>query len=241
MLILGLDTATATASVALIRGKGLLAEEILNIPQKTHSKKLLPVLARLLTGAGVQIEDVDAFAVSAGPGSFTGLRIGLGTGKGFAHALSKPLITVPTLDALAYNYYFPGAIICPLLDAKQGLLYTALYRGEASGPRRETDYLALPPQGVVEYLSPGEEPVILLGDGIGLLGKAVWAQLGERAFVVPAASCLPRASSVAFLGQRALGENPQGDPLTVEPLYVRKSAAELNLKKRRLAGGARKF
>ncbi len=237
MLILGLDTATATASVALVKGKELLGEEILNIPQKTHSQKLLPVLARLLKGAGVQVEDVDAFAVSAGPGSFTGLRIGLATGKGFAQALSKPLSTVPTLDALAYNYYFPGALICPLLDARQGLLYTALYRGERNGPRRQTDYMALPPEELADFFLVGEKPVILLGDGIELLGKAILSKLGERAFIVPAASRLPRASSVAFLGLEALAENPLGDPITVEPLYVRKSAAEINLEKRRAREG----
>lgn len=233
MLILGLDTATTTASVALVEGEELVAEGILNIPLKTHSQKLLPVLARLLRGAGLEMEDVDAFAVSAGPGSFTGLRIGLATGKGFAQALSKPLITVPTLDALAYNYYFPGALICPLLDAKQGLLYTALYRGEAAGPQRQTDYLALPAAKVAQHLLAQEGLVILLGDGIELLGKGILAQLGKRAFVVPAASRLPRASSVAFLGLQALEDNPRGDPLAVEPLYVRRSAAELNLEKRR--------
>ena len=107
MLILAVDTATTVASVALVKGEQLVAEEVLNIPQKTHSERLLPVLARVLAGAGVEIEEVDGIAVSAGPGSFTGLRIGLGTGKGLAQALNKPLVTVPTLDALAYNYFFP--------------------------------------------------------------------------------------------------------------------------------------
>ncbi|HHY36805.1 MAG TPA: tRNA (adenosine(37)-N6)-threonylcarbamoyltransferase complex dimerization subunit type 1 TsaB [Firmicutes bacterium] len=236
MLILAVDTATTVASVALVEGERLVAEEVLNIPQRTHSERLLPVMARVLAGAGVEIEEVDGIAVSAGPGSFTGLRIGLGTGKGLAQALDKPLVTVPTLDALAYNYFFPGALVCPLLDAKQGYIYTALYRGEEAGLERLTDYLALTPAELTGLLAGREEPVIFSGDAIGLCGEAV-AKTGARAFLVPAASRLPRASSVAFLGRRALEENPGGVPLTVEPLYVRKSAAEINLEKKESDSG----
>ncbi|HHW91663.1 MAG TPA: tRNA (adenosine(37)-N6)-threonylcarbamoyltransferase complex dimerization subunit type 1 TsaB [Firmicutes bacterium] len=232
MLILAVDTATTVASVALVEGERLVAEEVLNIPQKTHSERLLPVLVRILAGTGVEIEQVDGIAVSAGPGSFTGLRIGLGTGKGLAQALNKPLVTVPTLDALAYNYYFPETLVCPLLDAKQGYIYTALYWGGKAGLERLTDYLALTPEELTGYLEGRDEPVIFLGDGIDLCGAAV-SKLQGRAFLVPEASRLPRASSVAFLGRQALAENPGGVPLTAQPLYVRKSAAEINLEKKR--------
>lgn len=232
MLILAVDTATTVASVALVKGEQLVAEEVLNIPQKTHSERLLPVLARVLAGAGVEIEEVDGIAVSAGPGSFTGLRIGLGTGKGLAQALNKPLVTVPTLDALAYNYFFPNALVCPLLDAKQGYIYTALYRGGKRGLERLTNYLALTPGELAAFIEGGEEPVIFLGDALDLCREAV-AQAGERAFFAPAASRMPRASSVAFLGRQALAEKPGGVPLTAEPLYIRKSAAEINLEKKK--------
>ena len=210
MLILGLDTATATASVALIRGKGLLAEEILNIPQKTHSKKLLPVLARLLTGAGVQIEDVDAFAVSAGPGSLPGCALAWVRERALPMPCPNPSSPFPPWMPWPIVLFSRGHHLPPFGCQTGASLYCPLPRG--LGPRRETDYLACPAR-VVEYLSPGEEPVILLGDGIGLLGKAVWAQLGERAFVVPAASCLPRASSVAFWARGPWGKIPRGIPL----------------------------
>ena len=234
MLILAFDTATTVASVALVEGERLVAEEVLNIPQKTHSERLLPVLVRILAGTGVEIEQVDGLAVSAGPGSFTGLRIGLGRqrlGPGF----KQTLVTVPTLDALAYNYHFPNALVCPLLDAKQGYIYTALYRGGKRGLERLTDYLALTPEELTGYLEGRDEPVIFLGDGIDLCGAAV-SKLQGRAFLVPEASRLPRASSVAFLGRQALAENP-GVPLPPAPLCAQIGGRDQSGKKEPNSGG----
>ncbi|MGI6575517.1 MAG: tRNA (adenosine(37)-N6)-threonylcarbamoyltransferase complex dimerization subunit type 1 TsaB [bacterium] len=235
MLVLAIDTATAVASVALVAEGQPVAEENLHIPQKTHSERLLPALDWVLAGAGFDIAAVNAFAVSMGPGSFTGLRIGLGTARGLAHALDKPLVTIPTLDALAYNYFFPGAVICPLLDAKQGYVYTAFYRGGNEGVELVTDYLALTPAEIAQYLAKEEGQVVLLGDGIGLCQEAISLH-GISFFLAPPASRMPRAASVGILATERLRAGKQDDIFTAKPLYVRKSAAEINLQKKRQQG-----
>jgi tRNA threonylcarbamoyladenosine biosynthesis protein TsaB len=140
----------------------------------------------------------------------------LGTGKGLAQALNKPLVTVPTLDALAYNYYFPETLVCPLLDAKQGYIYTALYWGGKAGLERLTDYLALTPEELTGYLEGRDEPVIFLGDGIDLCGAAV-SKLQGRAFLVPEASRLPGLPVWPFWAGKPWRKIPGEFPLPHSP------------------------
>ena len=129
MRILGIESSSLVASVAIVEDGVTMAEYTANF-KKTHSQTLLPMIASMTELLGIELSTVDAIAVSGGPGSFTGLRIGSATAKGLGLALNKPLIHVPTLDATAYNLYGAGALICPIMDARRNQVYTGIYRFE---------------------------------------------------------------------------------------------------------------
>ena len=126
MKILGIDSSGIVASAALIDEERLIAEYTVN-NKKTHSETLLPMIASLLEASGTDINDVDAIAIAAGPGSFTGLRIGAATAKGLAMAIDKPVIPVPTCEGLAYNLYGNSGLVCPVMDARRNQVYTGIY------------------------------------------------------------------------------------------------------------------
>jgi tRNA threonylcarbamoyladenosine biosynthesis protein TsaB len=226
MKLLGVESATLSGGVALLDGDRLLGEITLNIAL-THSERLMSAVDRLLADCGLAPADLDGLAVSVGPGSFTGLRVGIATVKALAMALDLPIAAVPTLDALASRLPFADAPVCPILDARKGEVYLSLYRWRDGGMAREWDYLALPPELAAARL---DAPVILLGDGIEACRP--WLdRLGADARVAPAAQRMPSAASVAVLGRAALsaGEGVGADSLA--PLYLRPSEAELKARR----------
>src|SRR5262250_2332144 len=158
MKLLAVESATLSGGAALLDGDRLLGEITLNIAI-THSERLLAAVDRLLGDCGMAPADLEGLAVSVGPGSFTGLRVGLATVKGLAMAPDLPVAPVPTLDALAARLPFADAPVCPILDARKGEVYLSLYRWDGAAMSREWDYLALPPRAAAERLEP---PVILL-------------------------------------------------------------------------------
>ena len=127
MKILGIDSSGIVASVAVVENDNLIAEYTVNY-KKTHSQTLLPMLDEIAKMTELDLNTVDAIAVAAGPGSFTGLRIGSATAKGLGLALKKPLVGVPTVEALAYNLYDTAGLICPIMDARRSQVYTGIYR-----------------------------------------------------------------------------------------------------------------
>ena len=227
MKLLGVESATLSGGVALLDGDRLLGEITLNIAI-THSERLMSAVDRLLIDCGLAPADLDGLAVSVGPGSFTGLRVGIATVKALAMALDLPVAAVPTLDALASRLPFADAPVCPILDARKSEVYLSLYRWRDGGMAREWDYLALPPELAAARL---DAPVILLGDGIEACRP--WLdRLGAEARVAPAAQRMPSAASVAVLGRAALsaGEGVGADSLA--PLYLRPPEAELKARRR---------
>ncbi len=126
MIILGIESSSLVASVALVADGAVLAEYTVNF-KKTHSQTLLPMIDQMVQMLELDLGLVDAIAVSGGPGSFTGLRIGSATAKGLGLALDKPLIHVPTLDAMAYNLFGAASLLCPMMDARRNQVYTGLY------------------------------------------------------------------------------------------------------------------
>jgi len=224
MKILAIDTSTRVGSIAVVEGTSLKAQQILNI-SATHNQRLLPGIERLLSDAGWSLDDLDGFAVSLGPGSFTGLRIGLSIVKGLAWATGKPLAGVPTLDALATNVSFAPYSICPILDARKGEIYTALYRqGEEGIPQRLTSYMAIKPEELVAIIS---ETTVIIGDGLWSYGDYLKRELGNRLVVPPPHLSVIHASSVAWLGWHKLRSGEYEDVSSCTPLYVRPSEAEL--------------
>ena len=163
MRILGIESSSLVASVAIVEDDITMAEFTADF-KKTHSQTLLPMIDDMVKLLGIELSTVDAIAVSGGPGSFTGLRIGSATAKGLGLALDKPLIHVPTLDAMAYNLYGAGALICPIMDARRNQVYTGVYRfREEFEILREQD--AMDMGEILEVLNGLGEPVIFLGDG----------------------------------------------------------------------------
>jgi len=222
MKLLAVESATLSGGVALLDDDRLLGEITLNIAI-THSERLMSAVDRLLADCGLAPADLGGLAVSVGPGSFTGLRVGLATVKALAMALDLPVAPVPTLDALAARLPFADAPVCPILDARKGEVYLSLYRWRGDSMAREWDYLALAPEAAAARLEP---PVILLGDGVEACRP--WLdRLGAGARVAPAAQRLPSAAAVAGLGLAVLAGGGGVSAEALAPLYLRPSEAEL--------------
>lgn len=222
MRILAIETATLTGGAALLDGDRVVAEVTLSVALQ-HSERLLASVDRLLGDCEWTVAALDGIAVSIGPGSFTGLRVGLATAKGLALASGLPIVPVPTLDALAAGLPFADAPVCPLLDARKGEVYVCLYRWAGGRMERLWDYLALPPAEAVRRLTP---PVIVLGDGVEPCRPHL-AALGEGVREAPPARRLPSAAMVGQLARDLLVAGHMVDADALVPLYLRPSEAEL--------------
>ncbi|MEW6663139.1 MAG: tRNA (adenosine(37)-N6)-threonylcarbamoyltransferase complex dimerization subunit type 1 TsaB [Bacillota bacterium] len=226
MRVLAIDSATNVAGVAVAEDNRLIAEFFFNT-NKTHSQRLLPMVAKILQETALELGDMDGLAVTIGPGSFTGLRIGLATVKGLALTSGLPLVGVPTLDALAWNGIGGSGLICPVLNARRQEVYTCLYRAAGGGIERLSSYMAVSPQVLGDILAAQEEPVLLMGDGVDVCRKILLDRLGSRLYVAHAAALLPRAAHAAFLGLERLAKGDTDSLHSLSPLYIRQSEAEL--------------
>lgn len=227
MKILGLETSAAAASAAVLDDGCLRAEWFVN-HGLTHSQTLMPMLEGMMKSIESSPNEMDVFAVSCGPGSFTGLRIGIVTAKGMAYACGKKLIGIPTLDVLANNLPYANGLICPIMDARNNQVYTALYRWpeEASGPDRLTEYEGIDIGEWADRLLEKENKIIFLGDGVKLHRSMLKQKLGDRYLEAPAFQLLPRASSVAQLAWRKAVKGEYDNYFDFAPFYLRKSQAE---------------
>lgn len=216
MRLLAVETSTLAGGVALLEADRVRGEYLLDVTA-THSERLMPAIDRLLADAGWLPGDVQGLAVAVGPGSFTGLRIGLSTVKGLALALDIPVAAVPTLDAMAAALPFAALPICPVLDARKGEVYCSLYRWEGGAARREWDYLALAPAELAARL---REPVIVLGDGAHLVPS-------PHARLAPPHRRVPSPAAVGVLGRARLDAGERVPAEALVPIYLRPSEAEL--------------
>jgi tRNA threonylcarbamoyladenosine biosynthesis protein TsaB len=226
MKILALESATRAGGAALMDGDRLVGETTLSIAL-THSERMMAVVDRLLVDCGWSPKDLEGLAVSVGPGSFTGLRVGIATIKGLAFALGLPVAPVPTLDALAATLPFAVAPVCALLDARKGEVYCSLYRWQGTTMQREWDYLALSPDAAAARLNG---PVIVLGDGVAACRPHL-ARLGAGVMEAPPARRLPSPGMVAQLGHAVLAAGKGLDAGAIAPLYLRPSEAELKARR----------
>ena len=229
MLVLAIDTATLAGSAALYQD-GLLASCFLHT-KKTHSERLLPMIDFLLQSIDLALKDIDLITVVNGPGSFTGIRIGVTTAKTLAQMLHKPLAAVNTLEVLAANIASEKDLICPVLDARKKEVYTACYKRDEHGELLELlPPAALPVQKLLEFLQDRDEDIWFVGDGLGVYGEELGAALGGRFKTAPDHLKLPNAAAAAELGLKTWHKGLQQD--TVEPLYLRRSEAELAWEKK---------
>lgn len=224
MRILGIESSSLVASAAVVENEVTLAEYTVNY-KKTHSQTLLPMIDEMMRLLDMEPSAVDAIAVSGGPGSFTGLRIGSATAKGLGLALKKPLIHVPTLDAMAYGLFGASGLICPMMDARRQQVYTGIYRFEE---RFEIvmEQSALAVADLAERLNALGERVIFLGDGVPVYEKQLAETLTVPYCFAPAHVNRQRAASVAALGAMYFAEGKTETAAEHKPDYLRKSQAE---------------
>lgn len=218
MNILALDTSAVTASAAVMRD-GVIAGSVSFTNGLTHSQTIMPMVDYCLKGASVTADEIDLFAVSSGPGSFTGLRIGVGTVKGMAYACGKPCAGVSTLKALAFNIAPTDAVVVPIMDARRSQVYCAAYRYLGS----ELSELYPPSaMGIDELCGSLKEKAVFVGDGVRAYRDRIYEIMGAKAIFAPPQLCLQNAGSVCFA---ALSEESV-PPEKLEVVYLRKPQAE---------------
>ena len=225
MNILAIDASALAGSVAYFK-EGKLVGEYYICHKLTHSETIMPMLEHLKNLIGMDLEIIDAIAVTSGPGSFTGLRIGVTTAKALALALNVPIIGIPTLDALAHNITHVSARICPIMDARRNQVYTAVYKWQGETLERLTEHLACDMDEHLETLVDSEEQVIFLGDGVDVHREKIVSKLGDKALFAPLFLNLQRASVLGEIACKAYERGETYDASTFVPIYLRKSQAE---------------
>ena len=233
MPILAMDTATMVSSVAVADNKRLLAEIIVE-NKLPHSETLLPNVEQVLKLAGTKREGLEAIAVSIGPGSFTGLRIGLAAAKAMAYGLNIPLVGIPTIEGLAWHYPVAAVTVAGFIDAQKGNVYTAHYRwnGDGFDEIKPIEVLSLPE--AVAACAEVDGPVMAVGDMVTKkFGKL--EALPKNLSVPPRHTMMPRAANIAMAGLGRLAKGQTDNLMDLEPIYIRKSEAEVLWEKRQQA------
>ena len=230
MKILALDSSGLVASVAIIADGTLLAEYTVNY-KKTHSQTLLPMLDEIARMIELDRKTIDAIAVAAGPGSFTGLRIGSATAKGLGLALGKPIIEVPTLAGIAYNLGFVRGLVCPVMDARRQQVYSGIYRFEGDRLITVRDQTPVSVTELIGELNGMEntltsDGIIFLGDGVPVLRETADRTLSVPHAYAPAHLAMQRAGAVGVLAGQLYAEGKYVPAEKHTPIYLRKSQAE---------------
>ena len=233
MKILALESSAGAASAALCEDETLLAQVFLN-RGLTHSQTLLPMAEQMLASYGCRVSELDLIAVAAGPGSFTGLRIGSATAKGLGLALSKPLIHVPTLHGLAYNLCGTDKIVCPIMDARRGQVYTGIYEFEGNDLVVLHDQMAVSIEELGEKLCAYGREVIFLGDGVPVFCEVLAERImaDSRIAFAPAHMNRQRAAAVGALAIRYYRAGKTETAAQHQPDYLRMSQAERERRER---------
>jgi len=232
MKILAIDSSGLTASVAVAEDDSLISEYTVNY-KKTHSQTLLPMLDEVRRMAEIDLDSLDAIAISNGPGSFTGLRIGSATAKGLGLALDKPLVEVSTLEALAFNLCGVSGNICPIMDARRDEVYTGVFSFTVNGDKNFTyDFnTIIPPvplgiEELIGKLNELGESVIFTGDGIDVYKDIIADKMTVPYSFAALIGNRQRAGSVALLAMRMLKEGKTVSADDSAPVYLRLSQAE---------------
>ena len=236
MRVLAIDSSGLTATVAVVEDKQTIAEYTTNF-KKTHSQTLLPMIDEMMRMIEMDVSDVDAIAVAGGPGSFTGLRIGSATAKGLGLALDKPLIHVPTLDAMAYSLYGCEDIICPVMDARRKQVYTGLYSFARKKPEDDSLYdepvfqvlrmqMAVPVEELIRHLNVYRRRVVFLGDAVPMYTETLAEGMKVPYSFAPSFMNRQRAAVVGALGIHYYQTGRFETAAEFKPEYLRRSQAE---------------
>lgn len=235
MKILAIDSSGLVASVAIFTDEVMTGEYTINY-KKTHSQTLLPMLDEVLKMTEMDLKEIDAIAVAGGPGSFTGLRIGSSTAKGLGFVLKKPIIEIPTVDALAYNLFGIDKLICPIMDARRNQVYTGLYEFQGS------EFCIISPQKpvsieeIIEEINGIKREVIFLGDGVPVYETIIKENICVPYYFAPSHLSRQRAGAVGALGAIYLKEGRTIEAAGHQPVYLRLSQAERELEEKNQQG-----
>jgi len=221
-VILGIETSHDLGGVALTRGEECI-KEVPSSARLKHSEELVILIDTALKTSGLTLEDVDGIAVSIGPGSFTGLRVGLSTAKGLCLSTGLPMLVVPTLDALASIVKLESAPVHAIIDAKRGEVYWASYEFSGECQRRTGGYEAVSPEGLIERIS---SEVLLLGSGLDRYREFILENARVPVRLIDPNPRFPSPTAVSLLGYEKLKSGVAQDMGSVEPIYIRPSDAE---------------
>jgi len=226
MRILALDTATRSCSVAILNDQSILAEET-SASTQTHAIHLIEMVQKVIGMSGLMLSEIDGFAVGRGPGSFTGLRIGISTTKALSIATGKPVVGVSNLDALAMQAATSPNMICPLMDARKGEVYYSLYRYENRNLQKLVPARVSPLDEVVSVINTA---CVFIGEGARIYQKKISEKIGPYAsFAVPDQNTI-RASTIGQLSMNRFKQENTDDVVLLVPEYIRKSDAELGFR-----------
>ncbi|MBE6051544.1 MAG: tRNA (adenosine(37)-N6)-threonylcarbamoyltransferase complex dimerization subunit type 1 TsaB [Clostridium sp.] len=229
MIVLSTDSSSKVATVALLKDDTLLGEYVLN-EKREHSVLLMPMIENLLKESNLTIDDVDGFVVSKGPGSFTGLRIGMATIKGLSFGSNKPYVSISSLDALAYSLIAFDGIICPIMDALRENVYVGLYKNNNGELDNILEPTPMDLDDLISLLKEKNEKVIFTGDGVAKHKQYIIDNFPEAHFA-PNHLSIIRASSLGELGIKLLNKGISDDPNSA-PIYLKKPQAERELERR---------
>ena len=233
-IILGIDSSGTVASAALATEDVVIAEYTLN-NKLTHSQTLLPMIDEVISKAGIETEDIVAIAIASGPGSFTGLRIGAATAKGIGMAWNLPIVPVPTLEGMAFQLYGTDRLICPIMDARRGQVYTGLYeftKNEMGNRMTAENFRVVAPQEAkdihqqISCINQLGREVIFLGDGVPVYEEAIKTEMTVGYLLAPPFAARQRAAAVAVLGAYYYRQGKTESAAEHKPEYLRVSQAE---------------
>ncbi|MGF7184272.1 tRNA threonylcarbamoyladenosine biosynthesis protein TsaB [Desulfitispora alkaliphila] len=229
MLVLGIDAATKVATVGLSSEDKLIGENYLHV-ESNHSENLMPLIDQLISSCGVAKEDITGVAVSTGPGSFTGLRIAMSIAKGLAQTLEIPIVGIPTLDGLAHKMMGFNGVICPILDARKGEVYTCLYSGTTDTLEKTSSYMAVSIEELANMMEPIDKPIYFLGDAIPEFKEKILALLNHKEiYFSPQPNSMPSGGQIAWLGKNLILKEEVDDLHKLTPMYLRESEAQVKL------------
>lgn len=226
MKILGIDTSTKYCNLSLIEDEDVLINYTINDLRKKHSSILIPAIKDLFKTINLKVEEINGIAVSIGPGSFTGLRIGLGVAKGLSYACSLPLLGISTLEAMAFPLAGIPHLICPISESKKDEIYDVVFRGGES-LHKIMDYKCEDIHSLLFRLSPLKEKIIFIGNGIKKYRDNIKVEVGKDAWFIDSQINLLMAANIAFLGLSKLKRKEEDDIANLSPFYLRKSEAEI--------------
>lgn len=231
MKILAIDTSANVATAAVLEDERLICEYVVN-NKKTHSQTIMVIIDTILKQAELDISDIDVLAVANGPGSFTGLRIGISVAKGLFFGNGKKIIGISTLEALGYNLPYCKNIICPIMDARRSQVYNAVYKWEEETLKEIKKPRAISIDEVLDEFLESDEKIVFLGDGVSPNLEKIKETLGERAIFAPASCNLQKASTLGVIAKKRYEEKKAVKSHELRPVYLRKSQAEREMEEK---------